>query len=231
VGSLGVSYDRESMDESHELNLEDPEIYVRSKLEAEQVALRFAEEGLPVVMVLPAAVSGPGDWKPTPTGDGLLRALASPGLMPLVEGGLSVVDVDDVARGHRLAMERGRVGERYILGGENLTYEQLFSELCALVGRRYSGRRISPALLGFIAWLMESKARLLGGEPLITTRVARDMPGAYMWVTSDKAASELGYRFRPARETLARCVRWYMLRGYLPASVAWRARLELGMAS
>ena len=130
-----------------------------------------------------------------------------------------------------MAMQRGKPGERYILGGENLTYEQLFTVLCELVGVSYSGRRMSPALLRLIAWLMETKARLRGGEALITTRVARDMPGAYMWVTSEKAERELGYSHRPARETLARCVRWYTEHGYLPPSVAWRARLQLGLAT
>lgn len=229
VAALGVSLDPESMDEEHEFNLADPETYILSKYEAERVAMEYADEGLPVVVVNPSGIMGPGDWKPTPSGAGIVRYLKTPPTMklPVTEGGINIVDVDDVVDGHIAAMDKGAVGERYILGGENVTYAQMFDTLSDLTGLAPPGRVISPGLLELVGRAAELKSRLFGGDPLITYRLARDYGSAYTWVTSEKAESVLGYTHRPARETLARSVRWYLEHGYVPDRAARRVRLEL----
>jgi dihydroflavonol-4-reductase len=230
AATLGVCESREQpMSEEHEFNLSEPELYIKAKYESEQVALRMAEDGLPVVVVLPSAVYGPGDWKPTPTGASVLEYLKLPSAfrMPVTEGGISVVDVDDVAQGHILAMNAGRVGERYVLGGENLTFADLFDHLSDISGLAPPGRTVGPGLVQLVGWLLELRARLGGPTPLVTHRLARDYSSDFVWVTSEKAEQELGYTRRPAREALSRSVRYYLEKGYVPDKAARRVRLEL----
>lgn len=229
VASLGVTRNRdEPMDEDHEFNLAEPETYVLSKYEAERVALEMAEDGLPIVVVLPAGVYGPGDWKPTPTGQSVVSYLKmSPALrVPVTDGGINVVDVDDVVQGHILAMDKGALGERYILGGENVTFRQLFETLSDLTGLAPPGGTTSASMAQLAGRLLELRARLFGGEPALTYRLARDYADSFAWVSTDKAEQELGYRHRPARQTLARAVRWYLEHGYVPERAARRVRLE-----
>jgi len=228
--TLGSSANPDIMDEDDELDVRDPDTYVEAKSKAEQLALEMADEQkLPVVVVLPATVIGPGDWKPTPTGTGILRYLRLPPNLrvPVPEGGLNVVDVDDVALGHVLAMEKGRVGERYILGGDDLSYEELIDTLSDLTDLAMPGRTLGPGLFELAARFMELRARLGGPEPDLTYRMARDYVGAYAFLSSDKAERELGYRHRPAREALGRAVRWFLEKGYVPERAARRVRLEL----
>ena len=229
VAAMGSTTAAEEMDETHEFNLKDPEAYVLSKFEAERVALEAADEGEPVVVVRPSAIYGPGDWKPTPTGQSLLTYMKTPPSLsvPVTDGGLSVVDVDDVVEGHIAAMEKGQVGETYVLGGENVTYHQLIDTLADITGLALPGRVLGPGLIGFLGSLMELKAELFGGDPPITKKLARDYACAYVWVSSEKAERELGYQHRPARQTLARAVRWYLEHGYLPEGASRRVRLEL----
>lgn len=227
VGALGVASGQEPMTEDHEFNLADPETYVLAKYEADKVAREAAERGLPIVRVLPSQVFGPGDYKPTPNGAGLVEYLKrSAYRAPAPDGGLNLVDVEDVALGHVLALEKGRVGESYILGGDNLTYEQLFDTLSELTGLP-PPRRIGKGTLAFAAQLLELKARLRGGTPLITKRFVRDYVGSHIYVSSEKAERELGYTHRPARQTLSRAVRWFLQQGYVPQHAARRVRLEL----
>jgi dihydroflavonol-4-reductase len=138
-----------------------------------------------------------------------------------------VVDVEDVALGHALAMERGVVGQSYILGGENLTFSQIFETLCDLTGLAEPSAPKSKGLMQFAGALFELNARLRGGDPRITSRLARDYVDAYAYVTSEKAETQLGYTHRPAREALARSVRWFLAHGYVPQKAASRVRLEL----
>jgi len=231
TAALGSEPKPEPMDETHEFNLKDPETYIRSKHEAEQVAHEFAAEGLPVVMVLPSGIVGPGDWKPTPTGASIVQYLKlSPAMRaPVTEGGLNFVDVDDVVQGHMLAMDKGTVGERYVLGGDNVTFEQMFATLSALTGLA-PPMRIGQGWVSLAAALMELNANLGGGNPTVTRRMARDFAFSYVFVTSEKAENELGYTHRPAREALARSVRWYLEKGYVPDKAARRVRLELRQA-
>ncbi|MFO0571269.1 MAG: NAD-dependent epimerase/dehydratase family protein [Polyangiaceae bacterium] len=228
VAALGASTSQEPMDETHAFNLKDPETYILSKYEAERVALEAADDGLPVVVVCPASIYGPGDWKPTPTGQSVLTYLKTPPSLsvPVTDGGISVVDVDDVVEGHIAAMEKGEIGERYILGGENLTFHQLIDLLSDITGLALPGSTLSPGIVGLLGSLMELKASWFGGDPMLTHKLARDYSSSYVWVSSEKAEKALGYRFRPARQTLSRSVRWYLEHGYVPEAAARRVRLE-----
>lgn len=229
AGVLGTTTGQESMDETHVFNLSDPEAYFAAKVAADEVVSEFVAAGLPIVSVLPATISGPGDWKPTPNGRLLLEYLKTPSTshFPVSGGGINVVDVEDVANGHVLAMSRGRIGERYILGGENLSFSQLFETLCDLTGLAEPTSPKSKGLMQFAGRLFELHARLRGGQPRITYRMARDYVDSYCWVSSKKAESELGYTHRSARESLARSVRWFLANGYVAPKAASRVRLEL----
>lgn len=229
AGVLGVSATPEAVDESHAFNLDDPEAYFAAKVAADAVVDEFLEAGLPIVRVLPSTIAGPGDWKPTPNGRLLLEYLKTPSTshFPVSRGGINVVDVEDVATGHVLAMERGVIGESYILGGENLTFSQVFETLCDLTGLAEPSAPKSKGLLQLAGALFELNARLRGGEPRITSRLARDYADAFAYVTSRKAETALGYTHRSAREALARSVRWFLANGYVPQKAAGRVRLEL----
>lgn len=228
VAVLGTTQD-EPMDESHELNLSDPEAYTLAKVEQAKVADEAVDRGAPIVSVLPSTMAGPGDRKPTPNGQTLLRYLRhSPSWrFPVVPGGLSIVDVEDVAIGHIQAMEDGVIGEKYILGGENLTYTQIFEILADITGLSEPSKPQSPGLARLLGSLWELSARWGGGDPLLTSRMARDYVGANVWVTSEKAEQKLGYQYRSAREALARSVRWFLDNGYVSPTAASRVRLEL----
>ncbi len=226
---LGISSTPDAMDETHPFNLTDPEPYIEAKVEADAAYDELVDAGMPIVRVMPSGVFGPGDWKPTPNGQGLLEYMQlSPGLsMPVSEGGINVVDVEDVVEGHLRAMEVGDIGERYILGGENVTFTQMFQMLADITGLAEPSNPKGPVMIGLLAWLMELRSTLTGKSPTLTTRLARDYAHAYVWVTSEKAEQDLGYQHRPAREALSRSVRWFIEKGYVPGSVADQVRLEL----
>jgi dihydroflavonol-4-reductase len=226
---LGTISTPETMDETHEFNLVDPEPYVEAKCEADRVVQEFVAGGMPIVSVLPTAVFGPGDRKPTPNGQSLIEYLKLPPSlsMPVSEGGISVVDVEDVVMGHIRAMEVGDVGERYILGGDNVSFTEFFQMLADITGLAEPSEPKGPLRIQFMAWALEMYAKFTGASPTLTTRLARDYAHAYVWVTSEKAEQALGYTHRPARETLARAVRWLLENHYVPAPAAERVRLEL----
>jgi dihydroflavonol-4-reductase len=188
--------------------------YKRSKFLAEQVALEFARSGLPVVVVNPTAPIGDHDVKPTPTGKIVLDFLN--GHMPaFIDTGLNVVDVRDVAQGHWLACERGTVGERYILGAENLTLAQIFEKLARLTNRKAPTVRLPYAVALCAGACSTAWANLTGiapRVPLAAVRMAREK----MWVTHDKARRELGFTPGPAEQALARAVEWFSGSGRLP---------------
>ena len=188
--------------------------YKRSKFLAETEARRLAiEEKLPVVIVNPSAPFGPRDVKPTPTGRIVVEAAR--GKMPAyVATGLNVVHVDDVAEGHLLAYQKGKIGERYILGGENLTLYEILASLAAITGHRPPRFRVPRGALVPAAWLSEGIARATGREPRLT-RDSAHMAGTYMFYASDKARDELGFKARPAAEALRDAFEWFRANGYL----------------
>lgn len=186
--------------------------YKRSKWLAEQEALAAAREGLPVVIVNPTAPVGAHDVKPTPTGQTILDFLR--GRMPAyVDTGLNIVDAADAAEGHWLACERGRAGERYILGGENLTLKQIFDILSRLTGLPAPRLRL-PWRVAFAAALVNTAWAGLTGRPPRAPLDAVRMARKKMWVTHAKAERELGYRPGPAETALRHAVDWFRDHGY-----------------
>ncbi len=188
--------------------------YKRSKFLAEQVALEFARGGLPVVIVNPTAPVGDHDVKPTPTGKIVVDFLN--GDMPaFIDTGLNVVDVRDTAEGHWLACERGRPGERYILGSENLTLAQILQELAQITGRRAPTTRLPYAVAWCAGACSTAWAGVTGTPPRIPMEAVR-MARKKMWVTHEKARRELGFAPGPARQALTRAVEWFQGAGRRP---------------
>ena len=188
--------------------------YKQSKFLAEAAVRKLIEdEGLPVVIVNPSTPIGPRDIKPTPTGRLIVEAAA--GRMPAyVETGLNVAHVDDVAEGHLLAFEKGRVGERYILGGENMSLQAILGAVAAAAGRRAPKLKIPHGAILPIAYAAEAWARISGGEPFATVDGVR-MARKKMYFSHAKAVRDLGYAPRPAGQALADAVRWFKDHGYL----------------
>ncbi|MDR3530220.1 MAG: NAD-dependent epimerase/dehydratase family protein [Rhodopila sp.] len=191
-------------------------IYKRSKYLAEKAVLDLARrESLPVVVVNPAAPVGPRDLKPTPTGKMILDAAA--GRVPAyIDTGLNIVHVDDVAEGHVLALEKGRVGERYILGGENMLLKDILGLVADVVHRRPPFIRLPEAVVWPAAFVMEHLAKFTGIPPLMT-RDHLKMARKKMFYSSAKATAELGYQPRPARLAVEDAVAWFRANGMLPA--------------
>jgi len=213
VGCIGIPEDRPGSEEV-EVHLEEMTgAYKRSKFQAEQVALEFADDGLPVVVVNPTAPVGDHDFKPTPTGKIVVDYLK--GAMPaFVDTGLNLVDVEDTAEGHLLASERGKSGERYILGCENLTLEQILGRLAAISGGSAPRWRI-PYTVAYMAGMASTGwANLTGQEPrapLDAVKMARKK----MFVSSGKAKRELGFNPGPVEDALKRAVDWFRANGYV----------------
>jgi dihydroflavonol-4-reductase len=212
VGCIGIRNGTEG-DETSPVSLDDMTgPYKRSKFLAEQQALEFAVQGLPVVIVNPTAPVGDHDAKPTPTGKIILDFLK--GAMPAyIDTGLNLVDVRDVAEGHLLACERGKPGERYILGAKNVTLEEIFARLERISGVKAPGRRIPYALAYAAGVATTGWAGITGREPkapLDAVRMARKK----MWVTHAKAERELDYRPGPADAALGRAVEWFRSNAY-----------------
>jgi len=187
--------------------------YKRSKFLAEEAARDAVREGLSVVIVNPSTPVGPGDIKPTPTGQLVLDAAA--GRMPAyVDTGLNIVHVDDVAAGHLLAFERGRAGERYILGGEDMTLQIILREIARLAGRKPPSIRLPYAAVLPVAYLAEAFAWVSGRSGRVTLEGVR-MSRKRMFFSSAKAVAELGYRWRPPLQAFEDALRWFRERGAL----------------
>jgi len=214
VATMGIPQDGTPGDEGTPASLEAMiGHYKRSKYLAEQVVLEAAAAGTPAVIVNPSTPVGPGDVKPTPTGQLVLDAAA--GRMPAyVDTGLNIVHVDDVAAGHLLAFHRGQIGERYILGGEDLTLRQILAYIAQRVGRKPPRVRLPYAAVLPIAYLAEAIAKVTGKSGRITLEGVR-MSRKYMFFSSAKAVRELGYRWRPPGEALGDAVSWFRERGLL----------------
>ncbi|MBY0558422.1 hopanoid-associated sugar epimerase [Hyphomicrobium sp.] len=197
------------LDEAHAIGA-----YKKSKVLAERLVERMiAEQALPAVIVNPSTPIGPRDVRPTPTGRIVVEAAS--GRMPAyVETGLNLVHVDDVANGHVAALKRGRIGERYILGGQDMTLGEMLAEIARLAGRRPPSIKLPRQLIYPIAYGAEAMARITGREPFATVDGLR-MAKYKMFFSSAKAERELGYRARPASDALAEAYRWFRDAGYL----------------
>jgi dihydroflavonol-4-reductase len=215
VAALGLIGDGSVSDETTPARESDfIGIYKRSKFLAERAVLELARrDNLPVVVVNPAAPVGPRDIKPTPTGKMILDAAA--GRVPAyIDTGLNIVHVDDVAEGHVLALERGRIGERYILGGENMLLKDVLALVASVAGRRPPSIRLPEGVVWPAAFLMEQFARLTGIPPLMT-RDHLKMARKKMFYSSAKAMAELGYSPRPVRQAVEDAVAWFRANGML----------------
>jgi dihydroflavonol-4-reductase len=189
--------------------------YKLSKVLAERLVLTMAERGLPVTIVNPSTPIGPRDVKPTPTGRFIVEAAA--GRVPaFVETGLNMVHVDDVAAGHLAALERGRVGERYILGGQNASLSEILMTIAQQTGRRSPRLKVPRAVVFPIAVMAEAIARGTGREPFVTVDALR-MSKHRMYFTAAKAERELGFRARPYAEGIRDAIEWFRKTGRLSA--------------
>ena len=215
VATLGLNADHSPADEETPVT-EAAMIghYKRSKFLAEEaVRTLIRDEGVPAVIVNPSAPIGPRDIKPTPTGR-IIVDFATGRMPAYVDTGLNVVHVDDCAAGHLQALAQGAIGERYILGGENMSLREILECLARLTGRRAPRIRLPHRLLAPVAAAGETWARVAGGEPRLTRdslRMARKM----MFFSSAKAERELGYTARPASQALADALSWFKANGYV----------------
>ncbi|KVE43500.1 hopanoid-associated sugar epimerase [Burkholderia sp. BDU5] len=215
VATLKVTPSGASADESLPLAAEQAiGVYKRSKVLAERAVERMiADDRLPAVIVNPSTPIGPRDVKPTPTGRIIVEAAL--GKIPaFVDTGLNLVHVDDVALGHLLALERGRIGERYILGGENLPLQTMLADIAQLTGRKTPTLALPRWPLYPIALGAEAVAKVTKREPFVTVDALR-MSKNKMYFTSTKAERELGYRARPYREGIRDALDWFRQAGYL----------------
>jgi dihydroflavonol-4-reductase len=187
--------------------------YKRSKVAAEWLVERMIADGIPAVIVNPSTPVGPRDRRPTPTGRMIVEA-ASGRIPAFVDTGLNLVHVDDVAAGHLAALKTGRVGERYILGGENMTLAELLGRIAQLTGRSPPHLRLPRAPLYPLAFLAEMAAHVTKREPLLTLDGLR-MSKQLMFFTSAKAERELGYQARPAEEGIRDAIDWFRQAGLL----------------
>jgi dihydroflavonol-4-reductase len=214
VATLGIPKDGSPGDEQTPVTVDDMiGHYKRSKFLAEALVLEMAAKGLPVVIVNPSTPIGPGDVKPTPTGQTILDAAR--GRMPAyVDTGLNVVHVDDVAAGHLLAFQRGRVGEKYVLGGHDMSLKQILDEVARLTHRKPPSVRLPHAVVLPVAYVAEGFTRVFGGSSRVTIEGVR-MSRKLMFFSSAKAQRDLGYHYRPAQNALIDAVNWFAQTGRL----------------
>ena len=215
VATLGFHDDGTPSDETMPLKPEDAiGAYKRSKVLAERlVEAMVRDQGLPAVIVNPSTPIGPRDIKPTPTGRIIVEA-ATGKIPAFVDTGLNLVHVDDVAAGHLLALKHGRIGERYILGGEDVSLRQMLTDIAQMVGRKPPTVNLPRAPLYPLAMVMEAVGQITGKEPMLT-RDALKMASHRMFFSSAKARTELGYAVRPYREGLKDALAWFRAEGYL----------------
>jgi dihydroflavonol-4-reductase len=215
VATMGFTQTGQIVDEETPVSLADMiGHYKRSKFMAEQIALEAGRKGAGVVVVNPTTPIGEQDIKPTPSGriivDFLNRKFPA-----YVDTGLNLADVKEVARGHLLAMEKARPGERYILGGENLTLKQILDKLSALTGLPSPSMKVPHAVaMGFAAFDQFFTGVVLGREPRATIDAVR-MGRKMMFASSARAERELGYRTLPVEDALRRAVHWFQSHGYV----------------
>lgn len=215
IAAVGRGEGAQPVDETRQFSSQDWQdgnAYIRSKWLSELDALRFAREGLPLVVVNPAFPFGERDIAPTPTGGFIVSALKKqvPGY---VDSGFNVIDVDDCAEGHVLAAEKGRIGERYILGNHNVTLREFYATVGRVAGIKVPERRIPPAIAEAAGWAMEQLANVTKKRPLATRKAARYAAHTHFFDNS-KAKRELGLPSTPLDVTIDKAVRWFRTHGY-----------------
>jgi dihydroflavonol-4-reductase len=216
VATLGLNSDGAPADESTPVTLADMiGHYKRSKFLAEAEVKRLVEEqNLPVVIVNPSTPVGPRDIRPTPSGRVIIDA-ASGRIPAYVDTGLNLVNVDDVAVGHLLALNHGTIGNRYILGAQNMTLKDFLTEVAIMAGQSPPKVRLPQGLILPVAYFAEGWARLFGrAEPLITVDGVK-LSKKKMFFSSERAERELGFRPGPVKEALRDALNWFRQNDYL----------------
>jgi dihydroflavonol-4-reductase len=188
--------------------------YKRSKFLAERAAEEYAARGVPVVIVNPSTPVGPWDVKPTPTGRMIVDFLQGR-MVGTLDTGLNLVHVADVARGHILAAQKGRVGEKYILGHRDCSLAEIFEMLARLTGLPAPRYRVPYSLVWLVALAMEGVARITGVPPRVPLTGVR-MARKHMYFSAEKAVRELGLPQTPVQQALADAVEWFVAHGYAP---------------
>jgi dihydroflavonol-4-reductase len=216
VATLGKNRDNTPANEETASSLKDMiGVYKKSKFLAEKEVRRMIfDNSLPAIIVNPSAPIGPRDLKPTPTGQIIVKA-ANGQIPAYIETGLNVVHVDDVARGHLLALDKGVIGERYILGGENLTFKKILELVSVYTDKPAPTISIPRELILPVAYLVQAWATITkSSEPFLTVDGVR-MAKQIMYYDSNKAKLELGYKFRSAKEAIQDAIKWFGEHGYL----------------
>jgi len=219
VGVLGLPREGGPGTEETPVSLQDMiGHYKRSKFLAEEVARRFASEDLPVVIVNPSTPVGPRDVKPTPTGK-LIVDFLNGKMFGYIDTGLNLIAVDDVAEGHLLAAERGRVGERYILGHKNLTLREIFVILSRITGLKAPPLKLPYWAVLPLAYVNKWIADWITKRPPLIPLEGVKMARKYMFFDASKAVKELGLPQTPVEEALEKAVRWFVENGYVKRRV------------
>jgi dihydroflavonol-4-reductase len=227
VATMGFKSDGTIVDEATPVSLADMiGVYKRSKFMAEQEAITAARSGQHVMILNPTTPIGPGDAKPTPTGrivvDFLNRKFPA-----YVDTGLNLVDVSEIARMHVVALEQGTAGERYVLGGENLTLKQILDRMSAITGLPSPTIKVPHAVAMAFAFFDETvTGKIRGKEPRATVEAVR-MGRKYMFASSSKAERELGFRVLPIYTALRAAIEWFVARGYAPPFPKQTQRVQL----
>lgn len=216
VAAIGYTRDPAVTLDEAAWNTDPIDVYTASKTDGERLVHAAAAQGLDAVVVNPCTVLGPGDHKPTPSNGFVLLALQR-GAPVTFNSGHTYVDVDDVALGHLQAEEKGRRGQRYVLGGTPVSNDDLLAELARRRGGRPPFIHLNHAMVEVLGWGVELKARLLGGPPLFTRAKAHKLIDYYGYFSHAKAARELGYAPRPLDQVLDRAEAWYREKGWLKA--------------
>ncbi|HJQ83658.1 MAG TPA: NAD-dependent epimerase/dehydratase family protein [Candidatus Binatia bacterium] len=201
--------------DERDTNTEPHTHYLRGKIAAEKEAFAIAKRtGLAMTSIHPGLILGPRFWK---TSESVAQVVqfVNQGAPAYFDGGFSVVDVEDVAHGAVLAMEKGANQERYILAGENVTVKQMFDIMAELTGLKAPAMKLPVPLLRVLAGAMEVVSRLTGGRPMLDRSQVDEFGGKFAYFDSSKAVRELGYTYRSARETVRRTVAWVVERGFV----------------
>lgn len=227
VAAIGHNYDPSRVLDESSWNDAPMDAYCQAKTDSERLAWDLAREtSIPTVVVNPATVLGPNDWKPTPSNWLVLNYLQHP--RPVYfDAGHCYVDVEDVARGHLLAEAKGRPGERYVLGGDNVTLRDVFESLSAMTGLARPRVKLSKGAVMAAASVMEAAAKVARTRPLVTREKAGRIVGYHSYFSSEKAERELGYEARAYGDALARTAAWFVRSGFLPPRRAARLRAHM----
>lgn len=213
IAAIGFRNDGKLINEQDEFNWHLYDVGYRiSKHYAEQEVLRGVKLGLPAVIVNPSVVIGPRDIH-VHSGQ-IVRDVARKRIFYYTDGGMNVVYVDDVVRGHLQAARQGRIGERYILGGENLTVREIFEAIATITGGLKPFFRLPNAIVQSLALLFETLGTLTGSRPWVTRDLVASV-GRNMWFTCENARRELGYAVTPYRDAVKQTFAWYRENGYL----------------